>query len=104
MGRVRLPVATVTLDDPGGQQPQRKSVYLLGELVVGPAPAGLHLDQRLVVGLRANHPVEVLADGLAEQRDTRRALRVGRLLMRRRLHTLAVGNAWFDHNGRPWRD
>ncbi len=79
LGDVRRPDADpVALGQPRREQPERHRVDVVAQLAVGPPPAGRHLHQRLGVGLRGGHPVEVVADRVAEQRHVGRAGGVGR--------------------------
>ena len=90
LGHVRRPDADpVALAQPGREQAAGHRLDVLAQLGVGPAPPGLHLDQGLGVGLRGDRPVQVVADGVAEQRHVgecrrRRTGRRGRLRSRRR--------------------
>ena len=64
--------------DAEAQQAVASASTVGAQLGVGPAAAGRHVDQRLAVAVRGDRPVEVVADGVAEQRDVGGAAGVGR--------------------------
>jgi hypothetical protein len=79
LGDVGRPDADpVTLADPRREQPGGQGVHLLAQLRVGEAPAGGDLDERLAVRAAGRGAVEVVADGVAEQRDVGHARGVRR--------------------------
>ena len=57
----------VALLDPGADQPPGERVHVAVELGVGPSPPGGELDQRLVVAVRRDGPLEVGPDRLLDQ-------------------------------------
>ncbi len=78
----------VALLDARGEQAERHGLDVLAHLRVGPAAPAGHVDHRLVVGLGRGDAVEVVADGVAEQRDVggARACRTGRRGRQRQRH------------------
>ena len=87
LGHVRRPDPhPVALGHAVPEQAQGQRVDVGPQLRVGPPPPGRHVDQRLPPGTGRDRPVEVVADGLAEQGRVGRAGRVGRQLGQGRTH------------------
>jgi len=65
---VRRPDADpVALVDAQTDQSVRERQHVMMQLRIGPPPSGEPVDEGLAVGMSHRHPVEILADRLAEQ-------------------------------------
>ena len=65
---VRRPDADpIALVDAQPDQPVRERQHVMVQPRIGPPPSGEPVDQGLAVGMSHRHPVEILADRLAEQ-------------------------------------
>src|SRR5712692_3532549 len=80
LGAVRRPDADpVPGLDPGREQSDGNGINICVQLLVGPPPVGRDIDQGLLASPCRSDPAQVLADGLAQQREGRDSVAVGQL-------------------------